>query len=129
MWLDSWPGLGLSSVTEQVHDDGTLGDGLINLEQVLSWNPTILFGLLPGCAVLPHTDDNIHAVVSEIETLAVTLGAITDEGKGIVLEVFLFTISFCSNGQFILHSRGASQEASPIALLAVRKCCNSGTAN
>lgn len=45
--LDSRPGLGLSSITEQVHDDGTLGDGLIDIEEVLSWDPAILLGVLP----------------------------------------------------------------------------------
>jgi hypothetical protein len=45
--LDSGPGLRLGSVTEQVHDDGTLGDGLIDIEEVLSWNPAILLGVLP----------------------------------------------------------------------------------
>jgi len=45
--LNCWPGLALSSITEQVHDDCTLGDGLINLEKVLAWHPTILLSILP----------------------------------------------------------------------------------
>jgi hypothetical protein len=45
--LDCWPGLTLSSITEQVHDDGTLGDSLINIEEVLSWDPAILLSIFP----------------------------------------------------------------------------------
>lgn len=97
--LDGWPSLGLSGITQQVHDDGTLGDSLINLKQVLSWNPTILLGLLPGCAVLPHTDDNVHAIVSKVKTLTVTLRAIANQGKGIVLEVFLYVVSLRFRGK------------------------------
>lgn len=91
--LDGWPGLGLSSITQQVHDDGTLGNGLINLEQVLSFFPTILYSVFPGLTVLPHADNDIHAVVSEVKTLAVTLRAIANQGEGIVLEVFLYMVS------------------------------------
>src|SRR5690606_7192286 len=29
LWLDVWPSLGLGGIREEVHDDGTLGDGLI----------------------------------------------------------------------------------------------------
>lgn len=88
--LDGWPGLTLGSITEQVHDDGTLGDSLINLKQVLSWNPAILFSFLPRSAVLANTNDNVQSVVAEVETLAVTLRAIADQSEGIVLEVVLF---------------------------------------
>lgn len=91
--LDSGPSLGLGSVGEQIHDDGTLANGLVNVEKVLSGNPAILFSLLPRSTVLPHTDNDVETVVTEIETLAVTLRAITDEGEGVVLEVFLAQLS------------------------------------
>lgn len=39
--LDRWPGFTLSSIAEQVHDDSAFADSIINLEQVLSWNPAI----------------------------------------------------------------------------------------
>jgi hypothetical protein len=45
--LDVRPGLGLGSIGEEVHDDGTTGDGLIDLEEVLALNPSILLSLLP----------------------------------------------------------------------------------
>ena len=45
--LDGGPGLRLGSIGKQVHDDGTLLDGLINVEQVLAGDPAILLGLLP----------------------------------------------------------------------------------
>ena len=48
-----------------------------------------MFGLLPGSTVLSDTDNDIQTIVTQVETLAVTLGAVTDEGEGIVLEVLL----------------------------------------
>jgi hypothetical protein len=89
--LDGGPGLGLSGIGEQVHDDGTTGDGIINLEQVLSGDPAILNGVGPRLAVLANTDDDVEAVVAEVKTLAVTLGAIADKGQSVVLEVVLET--------------------------------------
>lgn len=90
--LDGGPGLGLSGVGEKVHDDGTAGDGLIDIEEVLAGDPAVLLGVLPGLAVLADTDDDVEAVVTEVKTLAVTLGAVADEGEGVVLEVLLQTI-------------------------------------
>ena len=87
--LDSGPGLALGGVTEEVHDDGTLGDGLVDLEQVLAGNPAVLYSILPRLTVLSDTDDDVQTVVAEVETLAVTLRAVADEGKGVVLEVLL----------------------------------------
>lgn len=45
--LDGGPGLGLSSVGEQVHDNGTAGNGLIDIEKVLAGDPAVLLGVLP----------------------------------------------------------------------------------
>lgn len=87
--LDLGPGLGLGGVGEQVHDNGGLANGLVNVEQVLAGDPAIGLGLLPRGAVLSHTDDDVQAVVAEVETLAVTLRAVADEGEGVVLEVLL----------------------------------------
>lgn len=89
LWLDGGPGLALSSITEQVHDDGTLGDGLIDLEQVLAGYPAILYCFFPRGTVLSDTNDDIEAVVSEIQTLTVTLRSIADQCEGVILEVFL----------------------------------------
>lgn len=83
------PGLGLGSIGQQVHDDGSLADGLVDLEQVLAGDPAILDGVLPGLAVLSHTDDDVQAVVTEVKALAVALGAVADQGEGVVLEVVL----------------------------------------
>lgn len=83
------PGLRLGGIAEEVHDDGAAGDGLVNLEEVLSGDPTILNGILPGLAILADTNDDVEAVVAEVETLAVALRAVADEGEGIVLEVLL----------------------------------------
>lgn len=78
--LDGRPGLRLGSVREQVHDDGTLRNGLINLEQVCTWDPAILLCFFPRCAILSHTNDHVQAIVSEVEALTVTLRAIADKG-------------------------------------------------
>lgn len=83
------PCLGLSSITEQVHDDGTLGDSLVNLKQVLALDPSILLGLLPRLSVLSYTDNDIQTVVAEVETLSVSLRSVTDECESVILEVFL----------------------------------------
>lgn len=87
--LQGGPGLGLSGVGEQVHDDGTLLDGLGDIEQVLAGNPAVLDGLLPGSTILADTDNDVQTLVTEVETLTVTLGAVADQGKGVVLEVLL----------------------------------------
>lgn len=87
--LDVGPGLGLGSIGKEVHDDGAAGDGLIDIEEVLAGNPAILDGILPGLAVLADTDDDVEAVVTEVEALAVTLRAVADESEGVVLEVVL----------------------------------------
>jgi hypothetical protein len=84
-----WPCLGLGSIGEQVHDDGTLLDGGVNVEEVLALNPTITLRIFPAGAALSDTDDDIESVVAEVEALAVTLRAVTDEGEGVVLEVLL----------------------------------------
>jgi hypothetical protein len=83
------PGLGLGSIGQKVHDDGSLGDGLIDLEQVLAGDPTILDGVLPGLAVFSDTNDDVQAVVTEVKALAVALGTVADQGEGVVLEVVL----------------------------------------
>jgi hypothetical protein len=85
--LNLGPGLRLGSIGEKVHDDGTLVNGSLDIEQVLSGNPSILDGLLPGSTILTDTNDDIEAVVTEVETLTVTLGAVADKGEGVVLEV------------------------------------------
>jgi hypothetical protein len=70
--LDGGPGLGLGGVGEKVHHDGTTGNGLVNVEQVLAGHPAILDGLVPRSTVLADSDDDIEAVIAEVETLAVT---------------------------------------------------------
>lgn len=46
LWLDCWPGLTLSSIAKQVHDDSAFANSLIHLEKVLSWDPAI-----PKCSL------------------------------------------------------------------------------
>ena len=87
--LDGRPCLGLGGIGEEVHDNSGLANGLVNVEQVLAGDPAILHGVLPRGTVLSYTDDDVQAVVTEVETLAVTLRAVADKGEGIVLEVLL----------------------------------------
>lgn len=74
LWLDVWPGLGLGSIGEEVHDDGTAGDSLVDLEKVLALNPSILLSLLPRLSSLADTDNDVQTLISGIETLTVSLG-------------------------------------------------------
>lgn len=55
----------------------------------MSRYPTILDGLVPTLTVFANTDDDIEAVVAGVETLAVSLRAIANEGKSIIFEVIL----------------------------------------
>ena len=87
--LEVGPGLLLGGVTEEVHDNGSLLDSLVDLEEVYAGLPAVLDGLLPGSTIFPDTDNDVQAVVAEVEALAVTLGAVADEGEGVVLEVLL----------------------------------------
>ena len=88
--LDGGPRLALGGIGEQVHDDGAAGDGLVDLEEVLAGDPAVLDGILPRLTVLAHADDDVEAVVTEVEALAVALRAVADEGEGVVLEVLLW---------------------------------------
>lgn len=87
--LDGGPRLALGSIAEQVHDDSAALDGICELEQVLAGHPAILDGLLPRSTVLSHADDHVEAIVAQVETLAVALGAVANEGEGIIFEIFL----------------------------------------
>ncbi len=87
--LDLWPSLALSGVTQEVHDNGTSVNGFFHLEEVLSGDPTILNSLLPRGPILAHADDDVETVITEVEALTVALGAISDQGKCIILVVIL----------------------------------------
>ena len=87
--LDVGPCLCLGGVREQIHDDGTAADGLVQLKKVLAGNPAILYGIPPRLAVLSDANNNIEAVVAQVETLSVSLGAVANKGEGVVFEVFL----------------------------------------
>ncbi len=106
--LDGGPSLRLGGVGEEVHDNGTLANGLVDLEEVLAGDPAILDGVLPGLAILSDTDNDVEAVVAEVETLAVSLGAIADEGEGVVLEVLLVIVRRVSNDQLGMKQRTRS---------------------
>ena len=81
------PCCALSRITEKVHDNGALLDGLIDLKEICAGDPAILLCFLPASTVFPYTNDDIEAVVAEIQPLAMTLRAIADESESVVLEV------------------------------------------
>jgi hypothetical protein len=87
--LDLGPRLTLRRIAEQVHDNGALLDGLLDLEQVLARDPAVLDRVLPRLAVLADADDDVQAIVAQVKALAVALRAVADEGESVVLEVFL----------------------------------------
>jgi len=87
--LDCWPGLALRSIRKQVHDDGTLGDSLIDLEEGLSWNPAILLSVLPRLSILSYTNNDVETLITHVQGLGVTLGAISDNCHCVVLEELL----------------------------------------
>lgn len=86
--LDLVPELGLGSVGEQVHDDGTALAGLVDLKEVLSGDPSLGDSLVPG-GTLAGSNDDVELVVAEVEGLATTHGAVTEDGEGVVLEGLL----------------------------------------
>ena len=87
--LNSRPGFALCSVAEKIHDDGTLRNGLIHLEQIPAWNPAILLSFLPRGAILAHPNDHVKPVVAEVQTLPMTLRTVANECEGIIFEVLL----------------------------------------
>jgi hypothetical protein len=53
-----------------------------------------LFGIFPGLAVLSHADDDVQAIIPEIQALSVTLRAVADKGECVILEVVLEEVSY-----------------------------------
>lgn len=51
--------------------------------------PTVLLCLPPALAVFSDTNNNVEAIVAGVQTLAVTLRAVSDESERVVLEIIL----------------------------------------
>lgn len=83
------PRSALCGITEQVHDDGALGNCLVHLEEVLARDPAVLLRLFPALAILAHTDDHVETIVAQVQALAVALRAVTNQSQSVVLEVVL----------------------------------------
>lgn len=62
--LDRRPSLALRSIAEEVHDDRTLRDSLVDIEQIRTRNPAILLGLLPRRSIFPDPNDDVHAIIT-----------------------------------------------------------------
>ncbi len=121
--LDVRPCGALRGITEQVHDDGTLLDRLIHLEEILAWHPAILLRLFPALSVLAHTNDHVETVVAQVQALAVALRAVADEREGVVLEVVLIYPCQIESWRIYTNAVGlreACHEASHRALQKVR---------
>ena len=88
--LNSRPRLTLRGITQQIHNNRSSLNRLVDIKEVRARHPTVLLGFFPAGAVLSHADDDVEAVVAEVETLAVALGAVADEGESVVLEVILW---------------------------------------
>lgn len=88
--FDCGPRFTLGSVAEQVHDNGPLGYGFIDVEEISPWDPAVLLSFFPRGAIFAYTDDHIHAIVSQIQPLSVPLGSIPNKCKCVILEVFLW---------------------------------------
>jgi hypothetical protein len=54
-----------------------------------------LLRLFPTGTILPHADDHVEAIVTQVQALAVSLRAVPDESECIVLEVVLHIFSSC----------------------------------
>jgi len=93
LWLDDRPRLALSGIREEVHNDCALRDGLTDLEKICTGYPAILLSFFPGSTIFPDADDDVEAIVAEIEALSVTLCTVSNKGESIVLEVVLLRTS------------------------------------
>lgn len=103
-WCDGGPSLGLGGVGKKIHDDRSTVNSLLDGEEGFTWylssqvrtskeagkgrtDPAILQSLFPALAVLADTNDDIKAVVTSIQALAMALRAVANEGEGVVFEV------------------------------------------
>ena len=87
--FDTRPRLALRGIAEQIHDNSSLLDCLMDVEKIRARDPAILNGLFPRGTILSNPNYDVQAVVAEIQTLAVALGTVTDEGEGVIFEVIL----------------------------------------
>lgn len=83
------PRRGLGGIREQVHDDRASLDRLLDREERLAGHPAVLHCLLPALAIFAHANDDVQAVVTRVEALAVALRAVADEGERVIFEVVL----------------------------------------
>ena len=76
----------LTRIRQQILNDSTAFAGLFDIEQVLSRNPTVCYGLVPRLRVLALTHNDIETVVLQVERLARSLNSVTDDGYYFILE-------------------------------------------
>ena len=94
--LDGGPCCDLSCVGYEIFDDGCLLACLFDAEERLSGNPSVLDGLVVGCAGT-LADDDIESVVPEVEGLSGALDAVADDGYDFVFQYFM---CFCQREFF-----------------------------
>lgn len=79
------PDLLLVGIRKQVHDNSTLLDGVQHREQVLARNPAFLNSLLES-TTLTLTNNDIDAIVAQVQGLTTTLRSVTKHSNRVVLE-------------------------------------------
>ena len=88
VFFDGGPYGDLARVGQQVLDDRCALGGLFDAEERLARLPAVGDGLLPALAALALADDDVQAVVPEVERLPRTLHAVADDGDGFVFQDF-----------------------------------------
>ena len=86
VFFDDGPYGDLPGVGQQVLDDrGALG-GLLDVEERFARHPAVGDGLVPALGAFALADDDVEAVVAEVQRLAGALHAVADDGDGLVFE-------------------------------------------
>ena len=87
MLLHRGPDGDLGRIGNQELDDGALLAGLLDLEEVHARDPAVRDGLVIRLA-LALADDDVEAVVFQVQGLSGALDAVADDGDGFVLQDF-----------------------------------------
>ena len=85
--LHDRPDGALGGVRDQHLDNRAAADGLVDLKQGFARHPAVLHGAVPvALESAGLADDDVEAVVAEIQRLSGALHAVADDGDDLVLE-------------------------------------------
>ena len=95
----------LAGIGHEELDDCCLLACFFDVEEILSRNPAVCNGLVIR-TTLALSDYNLETVVPEVQTLAGTLDAITDNRDDLVLEYFarVFECEFFAGDYILIYS-------------------------